>query len=415
MRLLYILSIHLYGLLLSLMAPFHEKARLMKKGRKNVWRRISDRPLRGSAVVWIHCASLGEFEQGRPVIEAIKEKHPGKKIVLTFFSPSGYEIRKNYPLADLVTYLPADTPGNAERFIDALKPEVAIFVKYEFWPFFLNTLKKRGIPLYSISAIFRKEQIFFRWYGRWFRNALKAVTKFYVQDKASGEYLASIGLNNYAVTGDTRFDRVKAIVASAKEVPEAAEFAAHASLVLVAGSTWPPDEDILARYINQTPDGVRMIIAPHEVHEARIARLEEQLEVPCFRYSRCEGGIPEGKKVMIVDTIGLLSAIYRYGHIAYIGGGFGKGIHNTLEAATYGIPVIFGPRYQKFREARELLATGGAFTVKDYRDFFPVAENLRTDDEFRRQMGEAAARYVDSMCGATRVILEEVLAHSAKS
>lgn len=407
MRILYLFAIYFYNLMVQLTAPFHEKARLLKKGQKAVWQQVKDWSPEGP-VIWVHCASLGEFEQGRPIIEAIKEKHPRKKIALTFFSPSGYEVRKNYKHADLVLYLPPDTPKSANRFVDALNPEMAIFIKYEFWPFFFRALHKRNIPLYSVSAIFRRQQIFFRWYGRWFRKALKAVTRFYVQDKKSGELLSSLGYSNYKAVGDTRFDRVKATVAAAVDVPVAAAFAAYSGFVLVAGSTWPPDEDMLVRYINQAPEDVRMIIAPHEVHETHINQLEQKIEVPSFRYTRRDDADVDHARVMIVDTIGLLSAIYRYGHVAYIGGGFGKGIHNTLEAATYGIPVIFGPRYQKFREACDLLSRGGAFTVNNYQKFHPVIDNLRTDEEFRGQIGQTAGQYVQSMCGATDDFLKDV-------
>ena len=407
MRTFYLFAIYFYNLMVWLTAPFHEKARQLKKGQKGVWQQLKDWSPE-APVIWVHCASLGEFEQGRPVIEAIKKQHPEKKIVLTFFSPSGYEIRKNYEQADLVLYLPPDTPKLARRFVDALNPEMAVFIKYEFWPFFFLALQKRNIPLYSVSAIFRRQQIFFKWYGEWFRKALHAVTRFYVQNKESGELLSSLGFSNYKVAGDTRFDRVKATVDAAVDVPVAASFAAYSDFVLVAGSTWPPDEEMLTQYINQAPENVRMIIAPHEVHEAHINQLEQKLTVPSFRYTKRDDEDSGKARVMIVDTIGLLSAIYRYGHAAYIGGGFGKGIHNTLEAATYGIPVIFGPRYHKFKEARDLLSVGGGFTVKDYKKFFPIVENFRTDAVFRNQIGEAAGQYVQSMCGATDAFMKDV-------
>jgi len=405
MRFLYQFGIYLYNLMAWLAVPFNEKARLLIKGRKAVWQQLKEWSPDGP-VIWVHCASLGEFEQGRPLIEAIKKQHPEKKIALTFYSPSGYEIRKNYEQANLVVYLPPDTPKLARRFVDVLKPEMAVFIKYEFWPFFFLALQKQNIPLYSVSTIFRRQQIFFKWYGQWFRNALQAVTRFYLQDEKSGELLSSMGFSNYTVAGDTRFDRVKATVDAAVDVPVAASFAAYSDFVLVAGSTWPPDEEMLTQYINQAPENVRMIIAPHEVHEAHISQLEQKLTVPSFRYTRRDDEGFSQARVMIVDTIGLLSAIYRYGHAAYIGGGFGKGIHNTLEAATYGIPVIFGPRYHKFKEARDLLSVGGGFTVNDYQTFFPVIENLRSDLEFRGQIGEAAGQYVQSMCGATDVFLD---------
>jgi 3-deoxy-D-manno-octulosonic-acid transferase len=404
---LYVLGIKSFSFALWLVSPFNEKARLLRRGRKAIRENLAR--LGGESVVWIHCASLGEFEQGRPIIEAVKARYPEKKILLTFFSPSGYEVRKKYDLADVVCYMPSDTPRNARWFVDLANPEMAIFIKYEFWPGFFNELSRQDIPIYSASAIFRQDQLFFKWYGVWFRKTLALVRKFYVQDNESGRLLDSIGIDAYEVVGDTRFDRVTAIVESATEVPVAADFVKNADLVVVAGSTWPADEDILIRYLNQSPTGVKMIIAPHEVHEAHIQQIESKLSVSSFRYTQAaETDDPASLRVMIVDTIGLLSAIYRYGQVAYIGGGFGKGIHNTLEAATYGIPVLFGPRYHKFKEAKDLIACQGGFSVKSYDDFYPLMEELRTNINQRNKYGEAAGEYVSSMCGATEVIMKEV-------
>ncbi|WP_462318963.1 3-deoxy-D-manno-octulosonic acid transferase [Marinilabilia sp.] len=406
---LYVLGIKAFSFALWLVSPFNEKARLLRRGRKAIRENLAR--LGGEPVVWIHCASLGEFEQGRPIIEAVKARYPEKKILLTFFSPSGYEVRKKYDLADVVCYMPSDTPRNARWFVDLANPEMAIFIKYEFWPGFFNELSRQGIPIYSASAIFRQDQLFFKWYGVWFRKTLALVRKFYVQDNESGRLLNSIGIDASEVVGDTRFDRVTAIVESATEVPVAADFVKNADLVVVAGSTWPADEDILIRYLNQSPTGVKMIIAPHEVHEAHIQQIESKLSVSSFRYTQAaETDDPASLRVMIVDTIGLLSAIYRYGQVAYIGGGFGKGIHNTLEAATYGIPVLFGPRYHKFKEAKDLIACQGGFSVKSYDDFYPLMEELRTNINQRNKYGEAAGEYVSSMCGATEVIMKEVFA-----
>ncbi|PWD97979.1 3-deoxy-D-manno-octulosonic acid transferase [Marinilabilia rubra] len=403
---LYTFGIHLFSFVLWLVSPFNEKARLLREGRKSVLEKLKE--LNGDSVVWVHCASLGEFEQGRPVIEALKSKHPGKKILLTFFSPSGYEVRKNYDQADVVCYLPADTPRNARWFVKLANPEVAIFIKYEFWPNFFRSLRQSSVPVYSASSIFRKDQIFFKWYGSWFRKTLSMVRKFYVQDKESGELLDSIGINAYKVVGDTRFDRVTSIVNSARDVLLAELFAAGSEFVIVAGSTWPADEDILIQYINQTPEHVKLIIAPHEVHESHVQQIVSKLSVSFFRYTEGEKADSSSAKVMIVDTIGLLSAIYRYGHVAYIGGGFGKGIHNTLEAATYGIPVLFGPRYHKFKEAKDLVARNGGFSIEGYKQFYPLVEKIRNDFQKRKEYGEAAGEYVSSMCGATAVIMKEV-------
>lgn len=414
MRILYITGIRIFSLLLFIASFFNEKARLLRNGRKKIWQQVAEMKQQGP-FVWVHCASLGEFEQGRPVIEAIKKEHPGKRVLLTFFSPSGYEIRKNYEMADQVVYLPADTPKNARRFVDLVNPESALFIKYEFWPCFFETLQQRNIPVYSISSIFRKNQIFFRWYGRWFRKTLKAVNKFYVQDNESGRLLKEAGINNFSVAGDTRFDRVTAIVKASTDVPIAASFSEGAPFIIVAGSTWPPDEDILIRYINSAPGDVKLIIAPHEVHQSHIEQIEQRLKVPYIKYSATDDKIADDAKVLIVNTIGLLSAIYRYGQVAYIGGGFGKGIHNTLEAATYGIPVVFGPRYQKFKEARDLISRGGGFSIRNYDTLFALMEKLRNSPEYLNQTGNASAAYVKSMCGATDVIMKEVFPLSEDS
>ena len=414
MRILYITGIRIFSLLLFFASFFNEKARLLRNGRKKIWQQVAEMKQQGP-FVWVHCASLGEFEQGRPVIEAIKKKHPGKKVLLTFFSPSGYEIRKNYEMADQVVYLPADTPKNARRFVDLVNPELALFIKYEFWPCFFETLQQKNIPVYSISSIFRKNQIFFRWYGRWFRKTLKAVNKFYVQDNESGRLLKEAGIHNFSVAGDTRFDRVTAIVKASTDVRIAASFSEGAPFIIVAGSTWPPDEDILIRYINSAPGDVKLIIAPHEVHQSHIEQVEQKLKVPYIKYSATDDKIADDAKVLIVNTMGLLSAIYRYGQVAYIGGGFGKGIHNTLEAATYGIPVVFGPRYQKFKEARDLISRGGGFSIRNYDTLFTLMEKLRNSPEYLNQTGNAAAAYVKSMCGATDAIMKEVFPLSEDS
>ncbi len=407
MRLLYTFGIQFFSFLVAVAARFNEKARLLHRGRKEVWEKLAQLK-NETSVVWVHSASLGEFEQGRPIIEALRKKAPHKKILLTFFSPSGYEVRKNYDLVDVVCYLPADTPRNARRFLESIRPEAALFVKYEFWPNFFKEMNVRQVPLFSISSIFRENQLFFKWYGGWFRKALGAVDRFYVQDSVSGDLLKRIGVENFVVAGDTRFDRVTAIVEAATEVPAAARFAEGADLVVVAGSSWAPDEDILVRYVNQAPQGVKMIIAPHEVHAAHIDEIIQKLKVPAFRFTQSEKADVEGSRVMIVDTIGLLSAIYRYGQVAWIGGGFGKGIHNTLEAATYGIPVLFGPRFHKFKEARDLIDWGGGFSMDNYEDFFTLLEKFRASEQVRTEAGNAAGAYVKSMCGATQRIMEEV-------
>lgn len=406
---LYTFGINVFSFVVRVVSPFNEKARLLRAGRKSIRENLDG--LKDGPVVWIHCASLGEFEQGRPIIEAVKKEYPGRKILLTFFSPSGYEVRRNYDQADAVSYMPSDTPRNARWFIGLTNPELAIFIKYEFWPNFFKELNRSKIPVYSASAIFRKDQLFFKWYGSWFRKILSCVRKFYVQDQESGRLLKSIGIEAFEVVGDTRFDRVTSIVKSATGVPVAASFVKDAEFVIVAGSTWPADEDILIRYLNQAPQGVKMIIAPHEVHEAHIQQIESKLSVASFRYTQSHETGEYAHRVMIVDTIGLLSAIYRYGHIAFIGGGFGKGIHNTLEAATYGIPVLFGPRYHKFKEAKDLIACGGGFSIDGYSLFYSLTEEIRTHSGKCEMHGNSAGEYVSSMCGATQVIIKEVFSN----
>jgi 3-deoxy-D-manno-octulosonic-acid transferase len=409
MELLYNLGINLYSLALRIAAPFNIKAAQLHKGRGETWEKLkaftSD-----AGVAWVHCASLGEFEQGRPLIEAIRKEKPELKIVLTFFSPSGFEVRKNYNMADVVVYLPADTSANAKRFLKTVKPTMAIFIKYEFWFNYLTALKNAKIPVYSVSSIFRDNQIFFKWYGGWFRNMLKAVTMFYVQDKKSGTLLETIGIENFVVAGDTRFDRVASIADSAADVPVAREFAAQGK-VIVAGSSWPADEVILADYINNSPNEVKLIIAPHEVHESHITQLIQRFKVPVMRYSDAKNNQNVDCRVLIIDTIGLLSAIYRYGSIAYIGGGFGKGIHNTLEAATYGMPVIFGPNHKRFKEAIDLIEVGGGFSISSLDDFSTIMNTLWNANtiEALEKSGLASKNYVQSMCGATPMVITDLL------
>lgn len=404
MCLIYNLGILLYGWVLRLAAPFNHRAALLLQGRRRVWGDLAAFS-GGDKVAWVHCASLGEFEQGRPLIEALRKQRPDHKVVLTFFSPSGYEVRKNYELADLVLYLPADTAANARRFIDKVQPSEVYFIKYEYWFHYFKALKRRNIPLYLVSAIFREEQIFFRWYGGWFRKLLPLVTRFFVQDERSASLLRSIGVAHCEVAGDTRFDRVKALVEQAREVPVIADFA-KGQRVLVAGSTWPPDEAILANWLEQAPADVKIIVAPHEVHEAHVQELVARFKGGVARFSQLKGAVPAEVRVLVIDTIGLLSSLYRYGSVAYIGGGFGKGIHNTLEAATYGMPVIFGPHHKKFKEAMDLLEEGAAFAIAGQADFEQVMVGLWDGDVARlAAAGAAASAYVGRMTGATERVL----------
>ncbi len=402
----YVLGMWLYTAAVALAQMFNTKARQFISGRRNTWKLLSSYD-NSEPCIWIHAASLGEFEQGRPLIEAIKDKYPQRKIVLTFYSPSGYEIRKNYNLADLVCYLPTDGPRNAKRFVRAINPEKAFFVKYEFWHFYLKTLKKQGIATYGVSMIFRPQQSFFKSYGGWFRQMLRSFTHLYIQNETSAELLRSIGIENFTVAGDTRFDRVARIAAASANVELCERFVSNAQTTIVAGSSWEPDEERLLPYINDETNDVKLIIAPHEIDKERVARLCNVLRVPYFRFTEPVEN-PEAYKVMVVDTIGLLSSIYKYGQIAYIGGGFGKGIHNTLEAATYGMPVIFGPNHKKFNEALDLLACGAGFTYNTTEELRNVLDTLRSDISRMEKAKEEAARYVKSMCGATSRIMTDL-------
>lgn len=358
--------------------------------------------------IWIHAASLGEFEQGRPLIEMIRRNHPDAKILLTFFSPSGYEVRHNFPLVDAVVYLPFDTKKNVRQFLDTVKPRMAIFVKYEFWGNYLNELKLRGIPTYIISAIFRKSQPFFKPWGGEFRKMLTYFTHIYVQDEGSRELLAGIGIKNVTVAGDTRFDRVTDIMESCVEIPQAAALTRDASLTIVAGSTWPPDESNLLPCFNAHP-GMKLIIAPHEVNEERIAAIESQLNRPSCRLSTATPEEAAKCDCIIVDCYGKLSSAYRYGNIAYIGGGFGVGIHNLNEAAVYDIPVIFGPHYHKFKEARDLIKCKGGFSFSNKEEFDAIIEPIVNDKKLREQYGKNAGNYVKENLGATRIIYADIV------
>jgi len=405
MTALYNLGIFIVSLFINFGSLFSSKLKKLKEGRSKVWKDIADSNIRESTI-WLHAASLGEFEQGRPLIEAIKKQSPERKIVLTFFSPSGYEIRKDYELADYVFYLPADTKRNAQRFIKAVRPEMVFFIKYEFWHHFLTQLKKAEIPVYGVSVIFRQSQMFFKWYGGWFRRMLNSFEHFYLQDEVSAKLLESISLKNYTVAGDTRFDRVKEIAGAAEDIDIAGKFS-EGYKTIVAGSSWPADEKILTKYINESPDGVKLIIAPHEIDDAHIREIESSLKMPSFRVTTPPDTVAD-YKVMIVDTIGMLAAIYRYGQVAYIGGGFGSGIHNALEAATYGMPVIYGPKYKKYKEACDLVELGGGFEINSSAEFEKVISKMWNDADFLKSSGTSAEKYVYRMCGATALIMKDL-------
>lgn len=372
--------------------------------------------------VWFHAASVGEFEQARPIIERLKAKGAGTKVIVTFFSPSGYEARKNFELADGVFYLPIATRRNAKRFLDALQPTKAIFVKYEFWPAYLKELSKRSIPTYSICSIFRPTQRFFHWYGFSARRVLKCFTHLFVQDEASRELLVSHGINQCSVAGDTRFDRVAAIMANGRtanseRLTPVAQFVEGATRVIVAGSTWPQDEELLAKYVERMNglmgEGVKLILVPHEIDETHIHYLFNLFQGRAIRYSFISGmpsdmsrlTILQHAQVMIIDTMGMLSSLYRFGHVAYIGGGFGVGIHNTIEAAVYGVPVIFGPNYRHFREAQGLIDANAARTIKNYSELEAALDTALDQHE---TIGAKAADYVQSELGATDKIYKYI-------
>lgn len=359
--------------------------------------------------IWFHAASLGEFEQGRPIIEAIKQDHPEYKILLTFFSPSGYEVRKDYPLADIVCYLPFDKKRNVKKFLKLIQPEKAIFIKYEFWYNFVNQLNKRNIPVYMVSAIFRDSQIFFKWYGKDMRGLLKKYKSICVQDEDSAKLLNSIGVTNAIVCGDTRFDRVVDIQKQAKQLNIVESFVRKTSEenehTLVAGSTWPKDEDILIPFFNSTPS-LKLIIAPHEVDEAHLKYLEGLLERPYIRYSKAIPEMMEDYDCLIIDNFGLLSSIYAYGQIAYVGGGFGVSIHNVLEAVVYNIPVIFGPNFKKFREAHQLIEQGGGYSISDYQSFRGLMDEFQQYDDILKTAGSQAGNYVRSNTGVVHRVMD---------
>lgn len=408
MGLLYNIGIRCYSTAIALASPFNRKARLRHRGGRETLRHIEEsmRDVKGR-IVWLHAASLGEFEQGRPIIERIKHDSPETVVVLTFFSPSGYEIRKDYPLADHIFYLPADTPHNVRRFLDAVHPDVAIFVKYEFWLNYLDGLRRRQIPTYLVSAIFRPTQVHFRPWGGIWRKALETYTTIFVQDEASRTLLEGVGYTRSIIAGDTRFDRVAAIAKAAREIPIIERFRGDGDL-FIAGSTWGKDEKILAQLINSN-QAIRFVVAPHEIDEERIKWLEANIKEGVARYTR---STPDDDfsttQLLVLDTIGLLSSAYGYARWAYIGGGFGVGIHNTLEAATFGLPVSFGPNYKKFREARDLISVGAARSISSAEELEGWFEPLATDGEALQKASSSARRYTEEQCGATDTIISNI-------
>lgn len=408
MKLLYNIAMLIYQSFIWLASKFNNnKATLFLSGRENVFALLEQKRLPGERYVWFHAASLGEFEQGRPIMESLKNSHPEFKILLTFFSPSGYEVRKDYQGADIICYLPMDMSWNVKRFLDIVQPDCAIFIKYEFWMNYLLELKKRQIKTYIVSAIFRESQLFFRSYGGFYRRLLKSFTHLFVQNDESVRLLHSIGFDNVTKVGDTRFDRVADIAAKSKDLPIVQAFKSDAK-VLIAGSSWPNDENILLPYFNQNFP-LKLIIAPHEIDEEHLQSIISQLKRPYIRYSQATIENVKEADCLIIDCFGLLSSIYRYGEIAYIGGGFGVGIHNILEAAVYGIPVIFGPNFRKFQEAVDLQQKGGAFVIENYESFSQImSEFLEENSSLYSSACKVSNDYSQANKGATSKVVNAI-------
>jgi len=447
---MYYIFIFLYNIGVWIATFFSKKVRTMWRGEHETWRILEEKVEPEAEYIWVHAASLGEFEQGRPIIERFRRDYPQYKILLTFFSPSGYEVRKNYPGADIICYLPIDTIGNARRFLRTVRPVMAFFIKYEFWSNYLHVLKHRQVPLYSVSSIFRPNQIFFKWYGRGYGKVLNCFTHFFVQNEESKQLLHGIGIDCVSVTGDTRFDRVLQIKEAAKQLPIVEAFVKGAGrltvgvaegasagsdgasgsdsdsvsgsdsastdssvalqeqpMVFVAGSSWPPDEDIFIPYFNQHKDW-KVIIAPHVIGEDHLKQIISKIEGKAVRYTQATPETAAEANVLIIDCFGLLSSIYHYGSVTYVGGGFGVGIHNTLEAAVWGVPVIFGPNNKHFAEAQGLLRCGGGLEINTSDDFERIMQGFTERPVDIVRAGEAAGKYVQSLCGATERIMREI-------
>lgn len=405
---MYNILLYLYELGIIVATLFSDKVKKMWIGERDVFKLLKEKVDPEAQYAWFHAASLGEFEQGRPIIEEYRREFPQHKILLTFFSPSGYEVRKNYDGADIVCYLPIDTPTNALRFLRTVRPVVAFFIKYEFWYNYLHILRHRNVPVYSVSSIFRKEQVFFKWYGYQYRHVLKCFTHFFVQNEESKRLLSTLGMDNVIVTGDTRFDRVIQIAKESKSIPVVKAFK-NGKKVFVAGSSWLPDEQIFLPYLAKHPDW-KVIIAPHVIGESHLEQIMKLLEGrKVLRYTQIDAddvNLIGEAEVLIIDCFGLLSSIYKYGNVAYVGGGFGVGIHNLPEAAVWNIPVIFGPNHQKFQEAIELKECGGGFSINDANDFQKIMDDFNASEELLTKAANAAGNYVKSRSGATEKLLE---------
>lgn len=405
---------------IAIASLFNEKVRKMWRGEREAFKILRQKVDPNAKYIWFHAASLGEFEQGRPLMERIRKDYPQYKILLTFYSPSGYEVRKNYEGADIICYMPVDTRLNAIRFLRLVRPVMAFFIKYEFWSNFLHILKHRNIPTYSVSSIFREDQVFFKWYGRNYAGVLKCFTRFFVQNEESKRLLEGIGITAVDVVGDTRFDRVLQIKEAAKQLPiceafrtgvassQSADVPHHDFKVFVAGSSWPPDENIFIPFFNEHKDW-RLLIAPHVIAEEHLKLILSLIkDKKVVRYTQTTPEEAAEADVLIIDCFGLLSSMYNYGDVAYIGGGFGVGIHNTLEAAVWNMPVIFGPNNKKFQEAQGLLKSGGGFEINTYEDFSGLMSSLMNDENFLKQAGDKAGAFVAHLAGATDKVLANV-------
>lgn len=411
MHTIYNLLIHITSFGLGIVALFNKKMKLFVNGRKDVFETLLQKISPTDKTIWFHCASLGEFEQGVPIMERIKKLRPDHKIVVTFFSPSGYEIKKNTPLAHTVVYLPLDTPSNARKFIASINPTLALFVKYEFWPNYLFELQKKKIPTLLVSGVFRQNQIFFQSYGGFMRKALGAIDHFFVQDENSELLVKNIGFNNITVSGDTRFDRVSQQIEMDNKLKFAEEFKGD-SLCIVCGSTWPEDEAVLLDYINSAPDRVKFIIAPHKIEASKIEEFRSKIVKKTLLHSNKDNVNIAGYDVLIMDCIGLLTKLYSYADIAFVGGAMGKtGLHNILEPATFGLPIVIGSSYEEFPEAINLHSIAGLFSISNSEELTEIIEKLVEDDDFRRKTGMISGHFVNSNTGATDKIMNYISTH----
>ena len=402
---MYNIVIYIYLIGVAIASCFNKKVKKMWAGERQALKVLREKVDPNARYIWFHAASLGEFEQGRPLMEYLRKTHPEYKILLTFFSPSGYEVRKNYEGADIICYLPLDTIRNARRFLRAIKPVMAFFIKYEFWYNYLHILQHRGVPTYSVSSIFRPDQIFFQWYGKGYGRVLKCFTHFFVQNIESKNLLAKLDIHDVEVVGDTRFDRVLQIKEASKQLPIVEKFTENASKVFIAGSSWLPDEEVFLKYFNLHKDW-KLIVAPHVIGEDHLAQIFDLLKGRrVVRYTEATEENVKEAEVLIIDCFGLLSSIYHYGTISYVGGGFGVGIHNVLEAAVWDIPVIFGPNNKRFQEAQGLIMTGGGFEINDYQSFRDLMMRFETDEKFLQTSKKHAGEFVKGRAGATEKIM----------